>query len=75
MWILTNDDDQMYLWCQVFEGEDESIINRRRSDDVVIVKNDDNSIGDCSDFIDQRGQYIFIQSMILIPPYGYAVGG
>ncbi len=41
---------------QVFKDEGECIVNRRRFYDVVVVEDEDNSVGDGGNLVDQRGQ-------------------
>ena len=57
--ILTGGDDQMHLRRQVFDEEGQCIVNRFGINYVVVVKDENEIIGDGSNFIEQGCQNRF----------------
>ena len=56
-WILAGGDDQVHLWRQVLEQKGEGVVDAAWSlDQVIVVEDEDDPVGDGGDLVDQGGQ-------------------
>src|SRR5207245_3304690 len=58
-WILTGGDDQVHLWWQMIEQKGEGLVNRFGLKHVVVVKDEDELVGNGDQVIEQGRQHRF----------------
>ncbi len=56
LWIFAGGDDQVHLGRLVFDEEGQGLIHRLRIDQMIVIKDEDEMLGMCGDFIEQGGQ-------------------
>ena len=49
-------DDRMHLWRQVLEQEGEDVVDGASFNEVIVVEDEDNPVGDGGDLVEQGGQ-------------------
>ncbi len=59
MWIFAGGDDQVHLWWQVLKQEGQGIVDRFGINDVVVVKDEDEILGEGGDLVEQGRQNRF----------------
>jgi hypothetical protein len=51
VWIITGGDDQVHLWWQVLEQKGEGVVDGLGFDQVVVIEDEDNPIGEGGDLV------------------------
>ena len=57
--VFAGGDDEVHLGGQMLEQEGEGLVNRWRFDEVVVVEDEDEVVGDGGDVVEQGGEHCF----------------